>query len=334
MGLWHPEAYQGSRKRRNYFEGWYYKLVNRDRSRSLALIPGLALGERKDQAHAFLQAVDAQRGIVAYLRYPLSMFHADHRRVDVRIGNNRFQTTGFSVNHEDDTHTLQGEMRFTDIEPYPVGGLHRGIMGPFTFVPFMECRHGVVSLRHRLEGGLLFDGEWIDFTDGEGYVEKDWGRSFPSAWVWLQASHFAQPGTSFMFSVAQIPWLGRHFTGLLCFLKTKDRFIRIATYNGARIERLEITADRVEARIRHPRGRLDMEAVLSPGSVLRAPKNGVMIGSIEETLEAVVTIRLYDRAGHVWFEGTGSHTAMEISDGANRLAVPPVRPVGNHSIHQ
>ena len=53
MGLWHPEAYQGSRKRRNYFEGWYYKLVNRDRSRSLALIPGLALGEKKTRHTLF-----------------------------------------------------------------------------------------------------------------------------------------------------------------------------------------------------------------------------------------------------------------------------------------
>ncbi len=324
MGLWHPEAFQGTCKRRNYFEGWYYKLVNRDRSRSIALIPGIALGDRKEQAHAFLQAVDAQRGIVAYLRYPLSMFRADRRRVDVKVGDSHFHVEGLAVDYRDEKHELRGEIRFSDIEPYPVGGFHRGIMGPFNFVPFMECRHGVVNLRHRLEGQIFFDGETIDFSDGEGYLEKDWGRSFPSAWIWLQAGHFAQEGASFMFSVAQIPWLGRRFTGLLCFLKTQDRFVRIATYNGAKMERLDVTADRVEARIRHPRGQLDMEAVLSPGNVLRAPKNGVMTDTIEETLEAVVTIRLTDRAGHIWFEGVSGHTGMEISDGASRLAVPPV----------
>ena len=174
MGLWHPEAFQGTCKRRNYFEGWYYKLVNRDRSRSIALIPGIALGDRKEQAHAFLQAVDAQRGIVAYLRYPLSMFRADRRRVDVKVGDSHFHVEGLAVDYRDEKHELRGEIRFSDIEPYPVGGFHRGIMGPFNFVPFMECRHGVVNLRHRLEGQIFFDGETIDFSDGEGYLEKDW----------------------------------------------------------------------------------------------------------------------------------------------------------------
>ncbi|MCW5857485.1 MAG: hypothetical protein KIS63_04285 [Caldilineales bacterium] len=27
-------------------------------------------------------------------------------------------------------------------------------------------------------------------------MEKDWGQSFPAAWVWMQTNHFGAAGTS------------------------------------------------------------------------------------------------------------------------------------------
>ena len=55
-----------------------------------------------------------------------------------------------------------------------------GVMGPFSFVPFMECYHGVVNIDHKISGSLMINNEEIDFTDGYGYIEKDWGKSFPN----------------------------------------------------------------------------------------------------------------------------------------------------------
>ncbi len=320
--LLHPEVFQGARKRRAYFEGWYFKLISRDRSHVLALIPGIALGDGPQDAHAFIQAIDSRRNRVAYLRYPLEAFRPERDRFDVRIGSSRFHNGGLEVDHDGDGHVLRGEVSFWDIEPYPKTLFHRGIMGPFTYVPFMECRHGIVNLRQRLRGQLEFDGERFDFDDGEGYVEKDWGRSFPEDWIWLQANHFSDPRASFMFSVARIPWLGRQFTGQIAFLRTAGSFHRLATYNRAKIERLAIGRDQVEARIRHPSHLLEMDARFSPGGLLRAPKNGVMTRTIEETLSAEVSVRLTDRHGAVLFEDRSAQVGMEISEGAGRLAVP------------
>ena len=80
-----PEVFQGTHKRRHYFEGWYFKLISRDRSRVLALIPGIALGRTAEDAHAFIQVIDANRNRVAYLRYPLEAFHAQRSRFDIQI---------------------------------------------------------------------------------------------------------------------------------------------------------------------------------------------------------------------------------------------------------
>ena len=78
-------------------------------------------------------------------------------------------------------------------------------MGPFKYFP-MECRHGIISMRHTLEGRLKLNGKEIDFTNGLGYIEKDSGRSFPSSYVWVQANDFDEP-CSIMASVADIPFL-------------------------------------------------------------------------------------------------------------------------------
>ena len=317
-----PEVFQGTHKRRHYFEGWYFKLISRDRSRVLALIPGIALGRTAEDAHAFIQVIDANRNRVAYLRYPLEAFHAQRSRFDIQIAGSRFHGAGLHVDHKDKDHELQGEVVFHDIEPYPKTMFHRGIMGPFTYVPFMECRHGIVNLRQKLSGKLLFDGEELDFEDGEGYVEKDWGRSFSNAWIWLQANHFDDPQVSFMFSVAEIPWLGRRFNGLISFLHTPDGFHRMATYNRSRLERLSVHEGLVEAVIRSSSGTLEMEARFAPGGVLRAPKNGMMTRTIEETISAETTVRLTDRKGNVLFHGRSVQVGMEISEGAQRLAVP------------
>ena len=63
-------------------------------------------------------------------------------------------------------------------------------MGPYTFAPFMECYHGVLSFDHTIAGSLAVDGQELDFTGGHGYIEKDWGQAFPKAWIWTQSNHF------------------------------------------------------------------------------------------------------------------------------------------------
>ena len=43
----------------------------------------------------------------------------------------------------------------------------------------MECYHGIVSMDHTVNGLIEINNEKIDFSEGRGYIEKDWGRSFP-----------------------------------------------------------------------------------------------------------------------------------------------------------
>jgi hypothetical protein len=52
----------------------------------------------------------------------------------------------------------------------------------------------VVSMDHQIQGRLKLGGKQLDFSDGQGYIEKDWGKYFPSAWIWGQSNHFDKKG--------------------------------------------------------------------------------------------------------------------------------------------
>ncbi|MDP2337412.1 MAG: hypothetical protein Q8N05_13390 [Bacteroidota bacterium] len=41
--IFHPEQFQCWTRKRNYFEGWYFKVVNEAETKAFAFIPGIAI---------------------------------------------------------------------------------------------------------------------------------------------------------------------------------------------------------------------------------------------------------------------------------------------------
>ena len=177
----------------------------------------------------------------------------------------------------------------------------------------MECYHGIVNIRHTIIGTMTYNGTMLDMTGGEGYIEKDWGRSFPQAWIWMQANHFAAQNASFMFSIARIPWLGTSFIGLISFLRTDEGFYRFATYNNSKVQRLKMEGDQIQATLKSPTHTLSFTATYARGGILKAPKNGMMLREIEESITAQVALTLKDRHGNILFEDSSNRVGMEIA---------------------
>jgi len=207
-------------------------------------------------------------------------------------------------------------LTFSDCRKYPTSILHPGIMGPFSFIPNMECNHVIIHLSHRISGTLTLDGELLDFEGGSGYIEKDYGRSFPKEYVWIQASHFDQGDASFVFSYAHIPFMGTSFPGFFAyfsdFSKTQARF---ATYNLSRLVRWEIDKEEGICRgcLKGSIGTLEFHAEMLGGGKLRAPVEGNMDREIIESIGARVEVHLTDRKGAMRYRGTSGEAGMEIS---------------------
>ena len=179
--LFHPPLFQGRDEKKNYFEGWYFKMAKQDEV--IALIPGIAMG--KDR-HSFIQVISSKEGRSWYVRFPYEAFKAEKKEFSVTIGNNHFSIDGIRVDLEFEDLRLKAEVQNHKPTPFPVTVASPGIMGWFAYIPFMECFHGVVSTHHSLQGSVELNGRATDYTGGTGYIEKDWGASFPSAWIWMQ----------------------------------------------------------------------------------------------------------------------------------------------------
>lgn len=223
--IFNPEVFQGKHKKKNYFEGWYYKIVDKNQQYSFALIPGIAYDKEKN-GHAFVQVIDSVSYSTDYFRFDINEFHYLEDKLEISVEKNLFKKDGLSVNLGSNKSSIKGSLEFIDIQSFPKTLLRPNIMGPFSFVPNMECYHGVVNIHHKIKGSLAINGKLVDFTDGYGYIEKDWGRSFPKWYVWMQSNHFEKNDASLMFSIAKIPWLKRHFTGFISFFylyKCKNR---------------------------------------------------------------------------------------------------------------
>ena len=313
--LWHPDRFQGQSKKARYFEGWYFKCISADRRHAIAIIPGMAI-DPAGQRHAFIQAINAVSGKTWYFHFPFEAFHSPADRFAVRIGENTFDTEGLSLAIDTAEGQLKGRLTFQDAHAFPKKWHTPGIMGPFSFIPFMECYHAILHLYHGLQGTIVLDGEEMVFDGGTGYIEKDYGRSFPRTYLWIQASHFDRSDASFVFSQAHIPFMGTSFPGFFAYFTDFHGISRrFATYNRSKLLNWQVDKEAgiCSGLLQGPSGSLAFEAQMAGGGRLRAPVDGLMDREIIESITACVTVRLTDRHGQVLFEGTSREAGMEIS---------------------
>ena len=315
--IFNPERFQGWGRSKRYFEGWYFKLVDPTENFAYAIIPGVAMDETGNK-QAFIQVLDGKKLTAEYHTFDFEDFRASAVAFEVSIRDNFFSGSKMAIN----LHGLTGALHFHDAVPWPKTWYSPGIMGPYTFAPFMECYHGIVSMDHKISGSLITADSEVDFEGGRGYLEKDWGRSFPSAYFWLQSNHFSEPGISFKASVARIPWVTGNFTGFIAGLWLKDKLYRFTTYNGTKLIHSFADTERVELIMENKQHRLEVHATRDHATALASPIHGFMEGRIEESMTSVVEIKLMDaRSGEVIFHDEGKNAGLEVAGDIQKIFV-------------
>jgi hypothetical protein len=310
--LYNPELFQGNLKKKNYFEGWYFKNVSANLAEVWSFIPGISLNGT--DPHAFIQVINGITGYTDYITYPVEQFTFNKNTLDLIIGKSRFTENYISLDIDSDNTKIKGKITYSGNIRYPSSLFSPGIMGWYSFVPFMECKHGIVSVNHSLTGDLVINKLQVLFTGGKGYIEKDWGTSFPEAWIWIQSNNFSDPGTSFTFSLAKIPWLGKFFLGFIVFLYYKGEFIMFSTYNKSALTDVVQDNDSVSMKLKNRKYILRVKAVKKTFGELKAPASGDMIRRIKESVDSEVTLILYDKNNTELYTDTGKRAGLEVID--------------------
>ncbi len=278
----------------SYFEGLYFKQQNK--GETVALIPALHIDSRGTKS-ASIQIITNQEA------YNLPCSGRDialnRRKNQVVVGKNRFSPSGIALDVDTPQVKAHGTLCFEGITP-----LSYDIMGPFAMVPFMECRHKVVSVRHRVEGELIVNNRRYAFHDGIGYIEGDRGHSFPSQYLWTQCAS-QTPSCSVMLSVAEIPMLVGRFTGVIGVVKMGNREYRLATYLGATVQ-----VDNQMAVVRQGRYTLTAQLLQACDHKLRAPVGGEMTRLIRESAACLAHYR-FTRGDEVLLDFVSDQAGFE-----------------------
>jgi len=339
-----PDKYQGSKKNKRYFEGWYYKFVSDtfsdDEVMSMAVVPGIFYGNTSNssESHAFIfVTVNGERQ--HYYRFDTSEFKYANGKEEyyIQVANNRFTHSGVSLSlqpreNDDASLILTGNLTFTNLSPWPVSLTRLGAMGPVGWIPGLECTHGLLSFDHVLHGSLTLSSTSLDdeqipnessvvtFDNGRGYTEKDFGRSFPSLWIWLQTNSFRKnPGTSLFVSIARLPLFGQEFPGFTAALWHNSQLIPLTTWSGAKFEDIRVSEDEVYLSMKSSKRRhayrleLTVDRRNVHGVLLYAPVNFTsMQPFVNEALQAKVHMRLINSKGDILVDDIGDFAGLEV----------------------
>lgn len=315
--LFHPERFQGWGKTKRYFEGWYFKIINADETKAYAFIPGIAIDENGAK-HAFIQVLNGKNQTSTYHSFNFDLFIASKDTFEIKIGNNYFSNKTIILDLPD----IKGELNFSETKLWPKYWYSPGIMGPFSFVPFMECKHGIVSLNCKIEGKLTINGENTSFDGGKGYCEKDWGHSFPSAYFWMQSNHFSDPTVSIKASVAKIPWLGNYFVGFIAGILIDNKLYQFTTYNHTKLLKSFADNNIVEIVLENKKYQLHIKALREDHTQLAAPISGFMTGRIEESMTSFIDVILKDKKTNlILFSDTGRNAGLEVAGNIGEIFV-------------
>ncbi len=268
-----------------FFEGWYFK--HQSDEHTLILIPAFHRDEEGNESASLQIILD---DIARRLDFSTEDFEADSQRLYVRLGQNVFSEKGCRLHIDLPGLTLRGHLRY--------GTFHsprRSLMGPLGKFP-LPCFHEVLSLFHGLRGLITVNGQLWDFSDGFGYLEKDWGHSFPTSYLWLQCGWQEAAGRScVMMAIANLGTRQAPITACGSLILCGGKQYRLSTYQGAQLTHCG------GRRIALRQGEWLLQVILPPdtwrpaaqGALLLAPKAGRMSRTIREHSRCLMRCQLY-----------------------------------------
>lgn len=305
-----PDLFQGEKylnTNKNYFEGWYFK--NTNNIESISFIPGINIdGEDKK---SFIQVITNDSSY--FINYNIDDFKFNIDPFSVEIGDSFFSKKGIHIDIKDEVQGLNiyGDIKYSNSKNINTSFLNPNIMGPFSYIPFMECNHAILSMQNCIKGLININNNRIDFNNGNGYIEKDWGSSFPKTYIWSQGNSFQKADASFMLSIADIPFKLFSFKGIICVLIVDNQEFKFTTYNNTKLIKYDVDNDSIDITLKRDCYYLNIKSTYNAGLKLSAPVKGKMSKDIFESITSSIAVTL-KQDNVVIFSDISTNCGLEI----------------------
>lgn len=305
-----PEVFQGEKyleNSKNYFEGWYFK--NSNNKNSISFIPGINIDEKDKKA--FIQIIIDKES--HFINYDIKDFEFNLKPFYIKIKNNYFSKDGIKIDikKEEQNLNIYGNLKYSNNQNIEKNILNPNIMGPFSYIPFMECNHAILSMKNDIYGFININGKKMEFNNDFGYIEKDWGTSFPKSYIWCQGNNFNKSNSSFMLSIADIPFKIFNFKGIICDLIIDDVEFKFTTYNNTKLIKCVIDNNNFDITLNKENYFLNVKSKYSSGAKLYAPIKGKMDKNIFESISSLISVTLKEDE-KIIFSDTSKNCGIEI----------------------
>lgn len=269
------------------FEGWFCKIDDRKSDLIISVIWGYSTNT--NSKHAFIQFQDSIKHETTYVRYGIDELTWSEDPFVLMIGKNELSQTGMHLDFDTEDLRVRGDFRFSSFSQIKTSFLKPNIMGWLSFLP-NECNHSITSMKHEAFGNLQINDKCWQIESADTYMEKDWGRGFPRQYVWAQANDWEN--SSFVFSYASVPMLGKYKKGFLMVLQHEGQEYRFTTIEGGRMVKFASSEDSFDAIIRKGSLTMFIYARQTHPVPLASPDNGEMKAKIKESIDGDLEIVL------------------------------------------
>jgi hypothetical protein len=267
------------------FEGFYCKVAQQDGT-TLVVICGYAKSAEK--AHFFIQ-VSTQSANTLYFEYPIDKLIPHTEGFSFSINGNQISSKGIVINEKNCTIDLT----FTKFSKWKRTLTKPSIMGVLTYVPFVECKHDVISPYFEVSGNATIENTQLEFTDDAGYIDKNWGKSFPKKYIWGHVAGFEKENIAIQFAQGSPSWLFWNVPVHLGFLRLNDNIYTFNSWKGGKMTMINVGHKEVYIRSR----KFKIHLTFKKGSELKlkAPINGKVEDNIVESAGIETKVLIHER---------------------------------------
>ena len=180
-------------------------------------------------------------------------------------------------------------------------------MGYAYYVPTLPCFHSVMNVSHHVTGEIQTPRQQYLLEHELGYMEKNWGTSFPKRYCWLQAVDPFDSQTSLLFSQAEIDWIGRTFLRHVGHLRFDGKHIDLRELRKCTISNSILDETNHCIQLSGNNIKLDIHISFQEKVIFKGPANGNMSRDITHHTDALIHVKLYQHGLRKEFKLIGNY---------------------------
>ncbi|AMA08456.1 tocopherol cyclase family protein [Picosynechococcus sp. PCC 73109] len=302
-----------------FFEGWYFRVTLAELGDNFAFMYSIEdpLGDRPHSGGA-VQVLGLQDEYFWRTLPNVENFWADHRRLALghwrycppnlkpqllapRVFQEKihegYQATA-TLNQGRVIDPASGEVCQWHYETKPIYGWGtpaKPTANWYSFLPIYDPGWQVLLAHGLSTGWIEWQGKRYEFSNAPAYSEKNWGKSFPKAWFWLNCNGFREEKDLALTAAAGIRQIlaSEEEVGLIG-IHHQGKFYEFApwtstlTWHFSPWGSWEMTAGDRQGFTVHLSGKTDL-----PGQPLRAPTHTGLQFCCQDTLRGQISLELF-----------------------------------------